>query len=764
MSDIDNITIFDNLLSTEQIEVIKNLKNYNVCCDSVAGSGKTTTILGIAKVFKNDNICVITYNAKLKEETRIKVEALELHNVEVNSYHSFCNNHYLIGCDTDIKINKVINDDLPLRKETNYTLLIIDEIQDITPLYYDLVCKLVADNNKILKVCIFGDTHQSIFTYNGADERFIEFADILFRFNTLKWKKVSLSTSYRTTKPIAEFLNKCILNEDKIKSVRDSSFKPRYVICDPYMYNSFNKSCSDDMTCFNEVKMYLDLGYKPGDIFIIAPSVKINSPIRPLIDKLCNEGIKSHINIDNKISKDAENKIVFITYHKAKGLERKVCIVYGVDNSYFDTFGTDEIDSVCPNAIYVALTRSVERLSIIKNKHKKIINFINPSVLVKYCDIINDVDKECTITGRCSMKKTLMSDELCNYTKYDVLKKCIDNIKYTINEDNNKIKIRYKILDNKIKAQSIPSDIVSKCLYDYYLYTKYQLNIPYNYLDSVANDKGISKKKYNKYNQLGIYELLEQGDYKFNDFLKLYHLYHCIKYKNEHELNTIYNYDNVIINDGIFDNLDKIFTFKEFNRFNKMKFIRKTLTNNIINLDFDYEKMLQDIIDDFDISILFDTATNKVIRKNKKTLDGLLVELNVSKEEQLEMKSKCNDNINKSLFNTIETNYKILLKCHIDLLVDNVLYVIDTNEKEINDSTIICACICAAIFNKKYNRQYSLILYNPFIDKRYILTYQNMLQCYSLLILNHYIGFNKLTTKTFVNDQLKTYKKYFIVE
>ena len=92
------------------------------------------------------------------------------------------------------------------------------------------------------------------------------------------------------------------------------------------------------------------------------------------------------------------------------------------------------------------------------------------------------------------------------------------------------------------------------------------------------------------------------------------------------------------------------------------------------------------------------------------------------------MKSKCNDNINKSLFNTIETNYKILLKCHIDLLVDNVLYVIDTNEKEINDSTIICACICAAIFNKKYNRQYSLILYNPFIDKRYILTYQNILQ------------------------------------
>ena len=120
-----------------------------------------------------------------------------------------------------------------------------------------------------------------------------------------------------------------------------------------------------------------------------------------------------------------------------------------------------------------------------------------------------------------------------------------------------------------------------------------------------------------------------------------------IKY-NKESTNKI---DYVIINDGIFDNLDKIFTFEEFNRFNKMKFIKKTLTNNIINLDFDYEKMLQDIIDDFDISILFDTATNKVIRKNKKTLDGLLVELNVSKEEQLEMKSKCNDNINKSLFN-----------------------------------------------------------------------------------------------------------------
>lgn len=40
--------------SNEQLEIIKLLKDNNVVVDSVAGSGKTTTIMHIAKHYKED--------------------------------------------------------------------------------------------------------------------------------------------------------------------------------------------------------------------------------------------------------------------------------------------------------------------------------------------------------------------------------------------------------------------------------------------------------------------------------------------------------------------------------------------------------------------------------------------------------------------------------------------------------------------------------------------------------------------------------------
>ena len=65
-------------ISNEQIDIINKLENYNVIVDSVAGSGKTTTNLYIAKYFKNKKILLLTYNSKLKMETREKVKLLEI--------------------------------------------------------------------------------------------------------------------------------------------------------------------------------------------------------------------------------------------------------------------------------------------------------------------------------------------------------------------------------------------------------------------------------------------------------------------------------------------------------------------------------------------------------------------------------------------------------------------------------------------------------------------------------------------------------------
>ena len=64
-------------ISIEQNNIIEQLAlNNNVVVDSVAGSGKTTSNLHIASFFSNMNILLLTYNSKLKLETREKVQKL----------------------------------------------------------------------------------------------------------------------------------------------------------------------------------------------------------------------------------------------------------------------------------------------------------------------------------------------------------------------------------------------------------------------------------------------------------------------------------------------------------------------------------------------------------------------------------------------------------------------------------------------------------------------------------------------------------------
>lgn len=48
--------------SNEQLQVINNVSNNNMVVDAIAGAGKTTTILHIAKTHETKKILLITYN------------------------------------------------------------------------------------------------------------------------------------------------------------------------------------------------------------------------------------------------------------------------------------------------------------------------------------------------------------------------------------------------------------------------------------------------------------------------------------------------------------------------------------------------------------------------------------------------------------------------------------------------------------------------------------------------------------------------------
>ena len=135
--------------SKEQAEIITAaLEGKNLICDSTAGSGKTSTILHIAvsfsQQFENKKILQITYNTRLKEEVRSKVKQLNLLNIDVHSYHALNLKYYGGHLDNDI-INTV-NFNKPLKKHDHFDLIIVDETQDMTPVYYSLLQKYIEDS------------------------------------------------------------------------------------------------------------------------------------------------------------------------------------------------------------------------------------------------------------------------------------------------------------------------------------------------------------------------------------------------------------------------------------------------------------------------------------------------------------------------------------------------------------------------------------------------------------------------------------------
>ncbi len=497
--------------SAEQQNVIQQLSDKNVVVDSVAGSGKTTTILHVAKEYKTDNILLLTYNKRLKMETRTKVSLLEYNNIEVHSYHSFCVKYYDNKCFTDYEIIKIIDRDNERKKKFRYDIIILDEAQDMSPLYYELVCKIIRDSSdssmittdsnmtKVAKLCILGDRYQSIFEFNKADDRFITYADKLFNFGTENnWATVSLSTSFRITHEIARFINRCLLDgsplanneKDRIKAAK-SGIKPRYRICDCFKDSTKkgNRNVLNDYIPYREVKSYLQK-YGHDDIFILAPSVRSErSPVRLLANKLTKEGIPIYVpnTDDERLDEDIlKGKIAFSTFHQVKGLERKVVIVFNFDDSYFKYYKKGKSPYVCPNELYVATTRAKECLTVLHHYSNDFLPFLKKSKLKKYTDFYNDHRfQKAAPTTADSMVQEVPVTELTRYVPSSVLANACTYLEViTVEKKGDKIKIPVTTKQGLLHENV--ADITGTAIPAYYEYVTQDKMTIFDKLDTVV--------------------------------------------------------------------------------------------------------------------------------------------------------------------------------------------------------------------------------------------------------------------------------------
>lgn len=358
-----------NVPSDEQKHILFELeKGHNVYVQAVAGSGKTTTVFWICKHFPNKKVLQLTYNSSLRLETRDRAKQMDISNVSIHTFHSLGKKYYSNNAHTDTGLREILLYKYkPLKKINDFDILVIDENQDLTQLYYMFIIKFLLDYKTPIQLICLGDERQCIYQFKGADPRFLSLCSNLWEsFIYLKSKifvKCDLKTSYRITNQMGMFINKCLYGEKIVNTCRDGA---------NVIYIRNNRSNIEATVIYN-IKKLLNQDIKPDEIFILAASVKgANSHIRKIENKLVEENIPCFVpmmeteKLDERV---IEGKIVFSTFHSVKGRQRKYVFFVGFDNNYFFQFARDYERTICPNTVYVGTSRATNQLFLIEYNH-----------------------------------------------------------------------------------------------------------------------------------------------------------------------------------------------------------------------------------------------------------------------------------------------------------------------------------------------------------------------------------------------------------
>lgn len=358
-----------NAVSDEQQNIITHVENgKNVQVDACAGSGKSTTILSAAKAMPKKSFLLITYNKSLRKEIKEKVAELDLKNITVHTYHSLAVAVYNEEAYVDKVMRLLISNNSPLKVvQKGYDIVVLDEVQDMTFLYYRLIIKYIKDVGQKIQLMVLGDYMQGLYEFKGADIRFLTFAtEIWYLFGMLRtqeFEKCQLKTSYRITNQMADFVNETMLQEKRLYACREG---------EPVCYIRRRIHELQRMVVSTIQDLISNHGVKPSDIFVLGASVKgANSNIKKIENSLVEAGIPCHVpmmeNSDNIDEEVIKGKVVFSTFHTSKGRQRPYVFVVGFDHSYFTINARTMDPTKCPNTLYVATTRASKQLYVLEN-------------------------------------------------------------------------------------------------------------------------------------------------------------------------------------------------------------------------------------------------------------------------------------------------------------------------------------------------------------------------------------------------------------
>lgn len=378
--------------SEEQDTIIQYAKNgNNIIINANPGSGKTTTCLFIKNSDPTIKNLLLTYGKKLKEDSRRKIKSDPIQNLEVQNYHAMWKHYYDDNINDKNIADRLKDPMLHPKKPIRFDRICIDECQDMKPLFYNLICKILTDNEiKNPQLIIVGDFRQTIFGYMGADCRFLTLGHMLYnRFSQREWEFAILSVTYRLTKPTVDFINHVILKSDgTLVAHKDGACKPDYVIAN--LTDRDKKTDRINKSIISYIEELLTHEYKIDDIAILAYSVK-SQLVKDISNMLSSMDIPVHTaRSEDEVLSDniCKNKIVLSTFHQFKGLERKVIIVLGFDASMYKFYLKNADTTLCPNILFVGATRSEDKVRFIHNAEHDYLPFLDIAKIQEHANVI----------------------------------------------------------------------------------------------------------------------------------------------------------------------------------------------------------------------------------------------------------------------------------------------------------------------------------------------------------------------------------------
>ena len=235
--------------------------------------------------------------------------------------------------------------------------LLIDEYQDFSRLFYDLIQAIRKYNPKLKLFCV-GDGCQSINGFTGSDLKY--FNNFIKYFDNSS--VANLFTNYRSKKEIVDFGNRFMLREEKKYNCQRDNKGGEIIV------RYIDKSSNDFINEYLKLCIEIIKSNPNKSIAILHRKNEINNIT---LELFCKRLIKFC---------DVQNRVTISTIHKFKGQEADLVIILQVTkklfplihpyNNLFKIFGQSKQNILDEERrlFYVAITRAREKLFILSER------------------------------------------------------------------------------------------------------------------------------------------------------------------------------------------------------------------------------------------------------------------------------------------------------------------------------------------------------------------------------------------------------------